>query len=140
MRILIVEDNVDFYNDYLVRLFGNLLPMDQIEMVHATTVTEALTVISKKWDVILMDYSLGKGAELNGHKIRDGMDLVRIRRAVEAEPVVVDGKVTNALAPSFIIGISNSQVGNRLMVEVGASTSFLKLQVVEIAKEIEQRL
>ena len=130
MRVLVVEDNVDFYNNYLSRLFAHLLPMNKIEMVHASTLTEALDKIDEKWDVILMDYSLDKPVELDGHKIKDGVDLVSIRRAVEGS----DGPA------SFIIGISSNQVGNRLMVGAGADTSFLKLYVVEMAKEIEQKL
>lgn len=131
MRVLIVEDNVDLYNDYILRIFHNLLPLDKIEIVHMATLGDALSHIDEVWDVILMDYSLDKPVELDGHRIKDGADLVAIRRAVEGE---------DPEARAFIIGTSSNQVGNRLMVDKGADTSFLKLHVVEMAKEIEQRL
>lgn len=132
MRILIVEDNKDFYNDYLIRLFNNILPMDKLEIVHASTVAEVLFKINDWWDVILMDYFLGKSVtELGGKKIKDGADLVKIRRVIESK---------SPNPASFIMGISNNQVSNRMLISAGADTSFLKICVIEMAQEIEQRL
>ena len=131
MRILIVEDNVDLYNDYIIRIFGNLLPMDRLEIQHASKIEEAITNLAQPWDVILMDYNIGKPhSSPEGAKVRNGGDLVELVRSME--------QGTNR--HSFIIGTANNQVGNREMVAKGADTSYLKLHVVEMAREIEQRL
>jgi hypothetical protein len=106
--------------------------MERLEIVHAPTIENALEYIAAPWDVILMDYALDKPVEYMDHKIRDGCDLVMVRRIYE------DGHSEDGRA--FIIGTCSNQVGNRLMVERGADTSFLKLHVTEIAKEIRQRL
>jgi len=131
MRVLIVEDNVDLYNDYMLRILSNVLPMDKIHLEHAIDLLGAAEKLTEKWDVILMDYSLGKSAvSFYDDKIKDGADLVALRRAIEE----------NKEESSFIIGTSSNQVGNRLMVERGADTSYLKLHILEIAKEIAKLL
>jgi len=130
MRVLIVEDNVDIYDDYLFRIFNNLLPMDRIEVEHSATLSEAVSKIQEDWDVILMDYALGKAINHEGHKIKDGADLVEMRRIIEE-------KSGNQ---SFIIGMSSHEVGNRLMIYKGADSSYLKLHVTEMAREIENLL
>jgi len=139
VRLLIIEDNVDLYNDYFIRLFANLLPMDQIEVVHAASLEDGVREMAKTFDVILVDYSLGasytKEAEAEGEEariFRDGSELVAYRREMEG---VVDG-----LTPAFIMGTSNNHVGNSLIEERGANTSYLKLHVVEIAEEIGKKL
>lgn len=131
-RVLVVEDNVSFYCDYLLRLFGNLLPMDQLEFIHAATLEEAVMNLSLEWDVILLDFALpGTFRDQEGLLVKDGAGLVRLRRKFEA---------ANQLKKSFVMGISSSGIGNLLMVEAGADTAYLKLKVPQMASEIKNKL
>jgi CheY-like chemotaxis protein len=139
LRLLIIEDLDDIYQ-YYERILTNLLPREKIEITRTATIQDSLEVIREPWDVILMDYAMGDFASLEGEPIKNGADLVKVRRAVEANPVVEDGKVTNALVPSFIIGTSSSMVTNEYLVRDGADTSLLKSAVPEMAREIERRL
>lgn len=130
-RLLVVEDQAEFYQDYLLRIFEKMLPMETISVVHVPTLDAALVALVGEWDMILMDYSMGSKTEFMGDPVRDGADLVRFRRAVEQQA---------AAPPAFILGTSSNQVGNRLMQEVGANNTVLKLQVPEMAKLIEGAL
>jgi CheY-like chemotaxis protein len=108
--------------------------MDQIQFVHAPSLAAAVKQLQEAdWDVVLMDYSLGAAYKVDGTEAvyRDGKDLIKLRRSLEE---------AGGLKTSFIIGTSSNQVGNRLMVEVGADTATLKINVPEIAKEIEGRM
>lgn len=141
LKILVVEDDLSYYEDYLLRLLGNLLPMEKLEFTHTTSIAGALEKMSHElWDVILMDYAMGPAIKVEETKvvIRDGKDLVAFRRSVETAP---SGTAPGEKMPaSFIIGTSSNQVGNRLMVEAGANTSSLKNDVQAMAQEISQRL
>jgi CheY-like chemotaxis protein len=130
-RLLIVEDQVDFYEDYLLRLFGKLLPLEKISITHAPTLDAALAALQEPWDAVLMDYSLGPKTEFLGESVRDGADLVRFRRAIEEK---------TGQPKAYIMGMSSNNVGNRLIQERGADTSLLKLQVPEMAKLISGRI
>jgi len=131
-RLLVVEDQADFYEDYLLRIFEKLLPMEKISVVHVPTLDAALTALREPWDVILMDYSMGPGTDFLGDPVRDGADLTAFRRAVE--------ETQEDIPKSFILGTSSNQVGNRLMLERGADNAVLKLQVPEMAKIIRGAL
>jgi len=142
LRLLIVED-VDEIYEYLERILMNLLPKERIETSRAATILDALELIREPWDVILMDYAMGEGVTIEGSPIRNGADLVKVRRALEAplaERIEASVKVTNLITPSFIIGTSSSTVTNEFLVKAGADTSLLKNAVPEMAQEIERRL
>lgn len=130
-RLLVVEDQAEFYQDYLLRIFEKMLPMETISVVHVPTLDAALVALVLEWDMILMDYSMGAKTEFLGDPIRDGADLVAFRRAVEEK---------NGVPVAFILGTSSNQVGNHLMQERGASNTVLKIQVPEMAKLIEGAL
>lgn len=140
-KVLVVEDDEVFYQDYLLRLFAKSLPMEQLQFTHVPNIERALEKMIELWDVILMDYALGSAfkVEQTGSIFRDGKDLITLRRQLESSrpPDSADGETMPA---SFIIGTSSNQVGNRLMVEAGANVSLLKIQVVEMAREIWSRL
>jgi CheY-like chemotaxis protein len=126
-RLLVVEDQADFYEDYLLRIFEKLLPMEKISVVHVPSLDAAITALPEPWDVILMDYSMGPGTTFLGDPIRDGGDLTALRRAIEEN---------QDIPKAFILGTSSNQVGNRLMQERGADNTVLKIQVPEMAKLI----
>jgi len=128
-RLLVVEDQVEFYQDYLLRLFEKLLPMENISITHVPSLDAALVALANPWDFILMDYSLGPKTDFMGDAIRDGGDLISFRRAVEAD---------KGLPTAYIMGISSNQVGNRLMEEKGANNSTLKLNVVDMANLVKK--
>lgn len=130
LRLLIVEDLDDIY-EYYERILINLLPKEKIEITRASTILDTLELIREPWDVILMDYALGEAASIENDPVRNGADLVKVRRAVE------QGEM---LATSFIIGTSSSMVTNEYLVKGGADTSMLKNAVPEMAREIERRL
>jgi len=130
-RLLVVEDQAEFYQDYLLRIFENLLPMEKISVVHVPTLDAALVALKEPWDFVLMDYSLGAKTEFMGDPIRDGADLISFRRAVEQGQEV---------AKAFILGTSSNRVGNQLMQERGADNTVLKLEVPQMAKLIEGAL
>ena len=130
LRLLIIEDLDEIY-EYLERILTNLLPKERIEITRAATILDALELIREPWDVILMDYALGETASIEGDPIKNGADLVKVRRAVEQ---------AETLATSFIIGTSSSTVTNEYLVKGGADTSMLKIEVPEMAREIERRL
>lgn len=128
-RILIVEDNAYLYQDYILRLFTELLPMEKISMVHVPTLQAACQVLQEPWDCILMDYFMGaKYNFMGGITIRDGADLTKFRRALEE---------TKGIPESYILGTSSSEVGNEFIRESGANSSILKLKVAGMAKLIE---
>lgn len=134
MKVLVVEDNVEFYESYLLRLFSHLLPEGKVEITHAESVEAAAKMLVLPWDAILMDHGFSDSVRIpapDGPLFKDGVGLVKLRRAFEAE---------TGATPAFIIGIASNQVGNRLMVEAGANTALLKLHVPEIAREIAQRI
>jgi CheY-like chemotaxis protein len=130
-RLLVVEDQADFYQDYLLRIFENMLPMETISVVHVPSLDAALAALSDPWDMILMDYSMGPKTEFMGDAVKDGADLISFRRAIEQ---------TQGVPKAFILGTSSNQVGNRLMQERGADNTVLKLQVPQMAKMIEGAL
>ncbi len=133
-RLLIVEDMDELY-EYYERILTQLLPKDRIEMVRAATIASALEVIKDPWGAILMDYALGEAAHIDDSPIRNGADLVKVRRAVEAGD---DG--CGGTERALILGISSSTVTNEFIIKEGADASMLKHQVPEMAKEIERRL
>lgn len=124
-RLLVVEDQVDFYQDYLLRLFSRLLPMEKVSVTHAPNLEAALVALRDPWNAVLMDYSLGTRTEFLGDPVRDGSDLVRFRRAIEA---------LTGQPKAYILGMASSKVSNKRLQETGADTSLLKLQVVDMAK------
>ena len=131
-RLLVVEDNADLYQDYFLRLFENLLPMEEISLVHVPTLRAACQAMLEPWDFILMDYALGPKCDFREDiMVRDGADLTRFRRAVESD---------HDVAKAFILGTSSNQVGNRLIQEGGADNTLLKLQVVEMAQLIKEQM
>jgi CheY-like chemotaxis protein len=141
LRLLIIEDLDEIYQ-YYERILTNLLPKEQIEITRAATILDALELIRDPWDVILMDYALGETASIEGTPIKNGGDLVKVRRAVESEVVGDEdpGGAVPRFPPSFIIGTSSSMVTNEYLVKDGADTSMLKSAVPEMAREIERRL
>jgi len=134
-RLLVVEDQVDFYQDYLLRIFGKLLPMESISVVHVPTLDAALVALQERWDFILMDYSLGAKTKFLGDPVRDGVDLIAFRRAIEEAN---DG--CGGIPVAFILGTSSNEVGNRLMRGKGANATVLKIQVPEMANVIRRSL
>jgi len=130
-RILVVEDQEDFYKDYLLRIFEKLLPMEKVNITHVPTLGAALAALLEPWNMVLMDYTLGSKVEFLGDTVRDGADLVRFRRAVEAE---------NALSPAYILGTSGNDVANRLLMGVGANDACLKLNVEDMAATVSHRM
>jgi CheY-like chemotaxis protein len=141
LRLLIVEDLDDIYQ-YYERILTNLLPKEKIEITRAATIPDSLELIREPWDVILMDYAMGMPGEIEGDPVKNGADLVKIRRAVESEVVGDEdpGGAVTRFPPSFIIGTSSSMVTNEYLVRDGADTSLLKSAVPEMAREIERRL
>lgn len=137
MKVLVVEDNVEFYEGYLLRIFSRLLPEDKVEITHAESIEAAAPLLALPWDAILMDHGFSDSVRVppdgpeGSPVLRDGVALVKHRRALEAQ---------TGLPAAFIIGIASNQVGNRLMVEAGANTALLKLHVPEMAREITQRI
>ncbi len=134
LRLLIVEDLDDIY-DYYERILINLLPKEKIEITRAATILDTLELIQEPWDVILMDYALGEAASIENDPVRNGADLIKLRRAVEAAN---DG--CGGIERAFIIGTSSNMVTNEYLVKEGADTSMLKNAVPEMAREIERRL
>ena len=134
LRLLIIEDLDEIY-EYYERILTNLLPKEQIEITRAATILDSLELIREQWDVVLMDYALGEVASIEGDPIRNGADLVKVRRAVEEAD---DG--CGGIERAFIIGTSSSMVTNEYLVKGGADTSMLKNAVPEMAREIERRL
>ncbi len=130
-RLLVVEDQVDFYNDYLLRIFEKLLPMEKIFVAHSPTLNSALEALQEPWNMILMDYNMGAAVTLLDSPIRDGADLVRFRRGIEAQ-------MPRRLA--FILSTSSNRVGNQLMAEQGADAQVLKIQVPMMAQIIAEEL
>ncbi len=130
-RLLVVEDQADFYQDYLLRVFENLLPMEKISVVHVPTLAAALVALQEQWDFILMDYSMGAKTDFLGDPVRDGGDLVAFRRAIELD---------RGLPGSWILGTSSNQVGNTLMLGRGADDAVLKLEVPQMAAQIGEVL
>ena len=130
LRLLIIEDLDEIY-EYLERILMNLLPRERIEITRAATILDSLELIREPWGVILMDFAMGESASIEGDPIRNGADLVKVRRAVEQG---------ETLAASFIIGTSSATVTNEYLVKAGADTSMLKIEVPEMAREIERRL
>ena len=134
-KLLVVEDQVDFYEGYLSRIFEKTLPMDKIIMVHVPTLDTAIVALQEHWNFILMDYSLGAKINFLGDPVRDGADLVSFRRAIEKAD---DG--CGGIPRAYILGISSNQVGNILMNERGADDGVLKLQIPHMADYIQGAL
>ena len=128
VKLLIVEDNDAFYEDYFLRLASRLLPMEKVELTRVSSVSAALQAIPEAWDFILMDYRLGPPAEVGEEKVRNGGDLVRYRRRLEEGP---------RIAPTAIIGMSSDGIGNQIMMEMGATASFSKLDVEPMCKYVK---
>jgi CheY-like chemotaxis protein len=136
MRILVVEDNVEFYKGYFLRILGNLVPTEKIEFEHADTLEKGLLNLCLPWDMIVLDHAFPKNARFpiddpRGRIVKNGADLAEIRRKLEADP-------NNNLKPTVIMAISSTQVGNReIAAKSGDATlCYLKLQVPEMAKAI----
>lgn len=137
MRILVVEDNEEFYHSYLLRFFAKLLPVDKLQFVHTPRVAAALELLKEPWSIILMDYALSDSVkvEVEGQgttMIKDGRDLIKIRRRQE--------QTGEGLPTSLIIGMASSQIGNQILRQAGAQKSFLKLQVPEMAAAVKAHL
>ena len=122
-RLLVVEDQIAFYEDYLMRFFGRLLPMEKISVTHVPTIKAALVALLEPWDVILMDYQMGSLARFLGDPVRNGADLTSFCRAVEQQ---------RQYPASRIVGTSSTEVGNRFIRAKGADCSFLKLHVEDL--------
>lgn len=120
VKVLVVEDNDALYEGHFFRLASRLLPMDEIELTRASSISAAIEALSKAWDFIIMDYQIGTGAMFEGTKIGNGADLVRLRRRLEEGP---------KLSPANIVGFSSNGIGNQLMLESGAAGAFLKLNM-----------
>jgi CheY-like chemotaxis protein len=132
VRILVVEDNEEFYENYLLRIFSNLLPVGKIEFTRSGSLQQAAALLIEPWDVVLMDYVLEDPGRVppddpNGFPVRTGSDLVALRRRYEKE---------DSLAPAHIIGISSHHIGNHAMSVAGSNENYLKLQVPEMARAI----
>ena len=130
-RLLVVVDDGDYYQDYLLRIFEKLLPMEEISITHISTIAGALGALQEAWEMILMDYSLGPKADFLGDVVRDGKDLIAFRRAIERR----EGTGT-----ATIVGISSNRVGNDLLREQGANCFFSKLSVELIALCIKKEM
>ncbi len=128
-RILIVEDNSGIY-DYYMRFFNILLDMDQMEIVRARDMIEALPILAQQWDIILMDYDLGPAHVYEDTKFKCGADLIAYR-------IFLTNNV-ESVKPCVTIGTASHMVGNLAMVGAGADHSFRKDEVIKIAKAIEK--
>ena len=128
LRVLVVEDNEEIYQ-YFMRIFENILEIEKFEFVHVTTVQGAIEILGGQWDVILMDYTLGESAEVDGAIFRNGVDLINYRRVLEN----FSKDTPDPLAQALIMGTSSNTVSNDMMHAVGAEASYLKLQVPEMA-------
>ena len=128
-RLLVVEDQVDFYQDYLIRIFTQMLPMDKIVLTHAPDLQTALAALAEEsWDLVLMDYALGPKFNFHGVPIRDGTDLVAFRRCLEGPPDSKDRK------PRIRVwGIAAHTASNRLLIEAGADNAWTKNEVPALA-------
>lgn len=120
VKVLVVEDNDALYEGYFLRLASRLLPMDEIELTRASSIPAAIEALSKAWDFIIMDYQIGAAADFEGTKIRNGADLIRLRRRLEEGP---------KLSPTNIVGFASNGIGNQIMMDNGAASAFLKLNV-----------
>ncbi len=134
-RILVVEDNTEFYENELLRFFAAILPMDKLEIVRAESLEKALVLIGEQWDAILVDYFLGPPAlrpegVIGEGRVKQGADLVEIRRDLEPDPA----------SEARIIGISSFQVGNASLVKAGANASHSKSSLEDIAREVGRGL
>jgi hypothetical protein len=131
-RLLIIEDQDDFFENYLLRLFGLLLPMEGIAFERAATLPEAgQRLLENRWDLILMDYTIGPRVEFLGDLLRNGADLTRLRRGVEVE---------RHWNRAFVAGTASSGVGNRAIFEAGAQKIYLKSEVEKMAELIKFRM
>lgn len=138
MKILVVEDNTEFYEGYFLRILGSLVPVERIEFVHEDSLAKGLLQLSLPWDMIILDYAFPENAKFpgddpNGRVVSSGADLAEIRRYFEAEP-------KNELKPASIMAISSTQVGNRAILAKGGNAAYLKLQIPEMAAEINKML
>jgi CheY-like chemotaxis protein len=140
LKILVVEDDNGVYA-YIARIFAAMMPTEEAELTRAESVAAALEKIQEPWDVILMDYSLGDSAALEGTPIHDGGDLIRVRRAVEERSPESRRAREDLRGVHFthIVGTSSSHVGNELLLELGANASFLKHQIPELIADIQRR-
>jgi len=129
-RVLVVEDDENIYQNYLMRIFGELLSMEKFEFTRVGNIYTALEALEEDWDIILMDYHLGvQYVERKGMHFRNGADLVAYRRTLEeADP---------KLSKPQIAGIAGSTVCNTKIVNAGANAAFLKLEVPEIAAKLK---
>lgn len=130
-KLLVVEDKIDFYEGYLLRIFETLLPMEKISVTHVPTLGAATAVLLEPWDAMLVDFSLGARVKFDDETIRDGGDLIAYRRGAEK-----DQRVPKTL----ILGMSSNQAGNRAMKDRGADGTVLKIQVPEMAALIKGAL
>lgn len=138
MKILVVEDNTEFYKEYFLRIVGDLLPTEKVEFIHEDSLKKGLLQLCMPWDMIILDYAFPENAKFpadgpEGKPVRDGADLAEIRRSLEADP-------KNELKPASIMAISSTQVGNRAILAKGGNVAYLKLQVPEMAAEINKML
>ena len=131
LRVLVVEDHIKFYQNYMLRFFGKLLPMEKISLVHVPTLNAALVALLEPWDMIFMDYSLGAKTEFLGDPVLDGADLVSFRRSVEE---------TKDTPHAFILGTASNSIGNLHMLDRGADHALLKNKVPEMAKLVRGAL
>jgi len=134
LRVLIIEDNEEIYH-YFMRIFEHKLDTTQFEFVCASTIQAALEVLPEQWDVILMDYAMGEAAKLDEMSFRNGADLVSYRRALESM-ATQEGADQNCPA-CRIVGTSSNTVCNDLINKAGANSSYLKLNVPEIADYLQ---
>ena len=137
LKVLVVEDNEEVYQ-YFMRLFEHILEVERFEFVHVSTIQAALEVLPEEWDVVLMDYALGKAAEIDQMTFRNGADLVSYRRALE--DMASQEGAEQRCPKCRIVGTSSNMVSNDLMFHAGAEEAFLKLDVPQIADYLKELL
>lgn len=135
LRVLVIEDNEVIYQDYLIRLFEELISMEEFEFTRMGTIQSALEALEEDWPMIFVDHNLGsKFVKREDIHFRNGADLIAYRRVLEeADP---------DREKAFIMGISESTVLNNRMISAGADGSCLKLRVeamVSVLKEKSKR-
>ena len=129
ISILVVEDVKEIY-EYYLRVFEQILPVEDIEFTHASSIKEACEVLEQPFDIILMDYALGAPFLAPGatKSITDGAGLVKVRRFLEGK---------NIVKPAQIFGISSAKIGNDLLIKAGAHYAYLKVKVEELANSLK---
>jgi len=136
VKILIVEDNSEYCEGYLLRICKSILPPGAVEFTQVRTILEAIPVVcSPEWQAIIVDFDLPAPKKddvlPDGSPvppIRNGAHLVHLRRRWENERKTL---------PIPVMGNAAHEVGNRALRAAGTSHNFSKLNTVELAKAIK---